>query len=176
MWPMSSAIPLHPSNQGEYWQPSARTSHAEPADRSVGFHVARDVRRRRGVRAPGWPATDRIAFRIRSKPLRPRTRSSPSRDRSCRSALARAHDAELIARPYSAIGARRPPASATNSSVRRARPNRRSVLAAIPENGVQLVECRSGVGPRRPELPQDRLDAFPLGQQSVAGVDDEFDR
>ena len=51
----------------------------------------------------------------------------------------------------------------------------RSVLAATPEDCVQLVECRPGVGPRRPELPQDRLDAFPLDEQPVAEVDDEFD-
>ena len=49
------------------------------------------------------------------------------------------------------------------------------MLAATPEDCVQLVERRPGVGPRRPELPQDRLDAFALHQQPVAQVDDEFD-
>ena len=40
---------------------------------------------------------------------------------------------------------------------------------------MQIVKRRPGVGPRRPELPQDRLDAFALDEKPVAQVDDEFD-
>ena len=55
------------------------------------------------------------------------------------------------------------------------RRNCRSVLAATPKDSCNSLSAVRGVGPRRPKLPKDRLDAFPLDEQAFAEVDDEFD-
>ena len=48
------------------------------------------------------------------------------------------------------------------------------MLPETSKNCVQFVERRPGVGPRRPELPQDRLDGLPFDDEPVANVHGEL--